>query len=105
MEYVSMVLEHLREGYAEINGLQGLIVALIAAVYVSEWKSFPSVLAAAVVGHVAIDVLAPVFANNDPLRLPPIFDGWWWRYVLLLTAGYAVVIGLLAALKKVVLRR
>jgi len=105
MEYVETVLEHLRAGYAEINGLQGLIVALVAAFYVDEWKKLPPVVLAAAVAHVAIDILAPVFANGSALVLPPILDGWWWRYVLLLLGGYVVVISLLTAIRKAVLQR
>lgn len=105
MDYAEQAYDFLRSGYAEINGLQGLLIALIATIFVSEWKKLPPVVLGAVAAHVVIDVLAPVFANDAPLVLPPIFDGWWWRYVLVLLAGYLVVIALLTFLRMAILRR
>lgn len=97
-------LDFARTGFAEVNAVQGLIVAIIAVLFMSKWGQWLVITAGAVVAHVALDILAPVFAESGPFRLPPVLEGSYWRYIGLLLAGYFIVIGVLFLLKKMLIR-
>lgn len=105
MEIVHDALSYLRQGFAEINHLQGLIIALIAALLLPDWKRILHFTIGATLVHILVDILAPVFANNAPLRLPPLLHGDFWERVLILLLGYFIVISVLAIIKRVLLRR
>lgn len=103
-EIVQDVLAFAREGFYQVNAVQGLVVAVLAALSMSQWSRIFVVAAGAVVAHVALDVLSPVFAEVGPLRLPDVLSPYFWRYLGLLFAGYVVAVGILFAVKRVVVK-
>ena len=102
---VQDALAFAREGFAEVNAVQGLVVAAIAALLLSRWSRLVVIAAFAVFAHIALDVLSPVFAEVGVFRLPPLLEAGYWRYIGLLFVGYLVVIGILFAVKRVVTKR
>ncbi|MFS2318008.1 hypothetical protein RMQ97_08725 [Maricaulis sp. D1M11] len=104
-DFFQDVLVFAREGFAEVNAAQGLIIAVIAAMIMSQWPRIFIIVAGAVAAHIGLDILSPVFAEVGPLRLPDVTRLGYWRYVGLLFAGYAIAISVLFAIKRVVVRR
>jgi len=75
MDIVNQILDYLRDGFAEVNALQGLIIAFIAALLLPEIKRLPVFVLGAAVIHIAVDELAPVFANGARRRLRVVSAG------------------------------
>ena len=99
------ILAFAREGFAEVNAVQGLVIAVLAALILSQWSRVFVVAAGAVAAHVALTALSPVFAEVGSFRLPEVLEPWYWRYLGLLFVGYLIAIGILFAVKRVVVRR
>jgi membrane-bound metal-dependent hydrolase YbcI (DUF457 family) len=95
---------YLQSGFAHINAIQGLLIAIVAAFLMYRWASVFFVAIGATVVHILADVMIPVLANSAPFRLPPLVDGEYWRYVLALYVGYVVVITVFYTAKRVLLR-
>ena len=91
-------------GFHEINALQGLLIAIIAAIFLHRWAGVFAVAVGATIVHLVLDVMLPVLANNAAFRLPEIIDGNYWRYALTLYVGYLIVISVFYIIKRVVLR-
>lgn len=105
MDILNDVLDFARAGFAEVNALQGLIIALITALVMTEWKRLPFFVLGAVVVHILVDVLAPVFANGAAFRLPDFLELYFWKQVGLLLVGYLVIISILVLIRRLVLKR
>ena len=105
MDILNDILDFARQGFDQVNALQGLIIALIAALVMDEWKRLPYFVIGAVVVHVLVDVLAPVFANGASFRLPDFLEVYFWKQTALLLVGYLVVIPVLVLIRKLVLKR
>lgn len=103
-EFVQQILGLAREGFAEINAFQGLFVAIMAALMMTGWSRLLIIAAGAAVAHVVLDVLAPVIAEVSGFQLPPLLDGYFWRYVAVLFVGYLVVVAILFAVKRLVIK-
>lgn len=101
---VEPVLSFAREGFAEVNAVLGLLVAIVAALSMTKWGRLPFVAAAAVVAHIVLESLAPVIAESGGFRLPPLLELHFWRYAALLLVGYLIVVGILFAVKRVVVK-
>jgi hypothetical protein len=98
-------LDFAREGFSQVNAIQGLVVAFVAAFLMREWGRWLIVTIGAVIAHIALDVLAPMIANDAAFRLPPVLESHYWRYLGLLAVGYFIVIGLLFAVRRVITNR
>lgn len=94
---------YLQSGFAQINAVQGLFIAIVAAFLMYRWIDVFTVALAATVIHVVADVMLPVLANSAPFRLPPLVDGAFWRYFLALYLGYLVVISVFYIVKRVLI--
>jgi MFS superfamily sulfate permease-like transporter len=92
---------YLQAGFAHVNAVQGLLIAIIAAFLMYRWSSVFVVAVGATVVHMVADVMLPVLANSAPFRLPPLVDGEYWRYVLALYVGYLAVITVFYIVKRV----
>ncbi len=105
MDILNEILAFLRAGFNEINAVQGLLIALVAAIVLPDLKRLPVIVLAATVIHLAVDVLIPVIANGAALRLPPVLEGHYWRYAAVVLVGYLVVISIFAILKRIFFKR
>lgn len=94
---------YLQTGFAHVNVLQGLLIAIVAAFLMFRWSSVFVVAVGATVMHVVFDVMLPVLANGAAFTLPPLVDGDYWRYLLTLYVGYLVVISIFYVVKRVLL--
>ncbi len=90
-------------GFAHVNVVQGLIIAIIAAWMMYRWSSVIIVAAGATLVHAIVDVMLPVLANNAPFQLPPVVDGDYWRYLLTLYVGYLIVITVFYVIKRMLI--
>ena len=101
-EIFQTILAYAREGFAEVNAVQGLVIALVAALFMQRWSRLLFMTLAAVLANIVIDILRPVLFAQADLRLPPVLDAGWWHSVILLFAGFLVMIGILFAIKRIV---
>ncbi|WP_203292680.1 hypothetical protein [Maricaulis parjimensis] len=101
---LEVVLSFAREGFAEVNAVLGLLVAAVAAFLLNKWTRLPVIAAGAVLAHAGLEILAPVIAESGGLRLPSLLEAHYWRYLAVLFVGYLIVIGILFAIKRVVIK-
>ncbi|MDR3527189.1 MAG: hypothetical protein P4L57_07895 [Rhizomicrobium sp.] len=81
-----------RSGFAQVNAYLGLIIALIAAFQLTQWKKLWEVALAALLVHVVALMLAPVIDHGAPLRLPALLDPSVLRNWLAIYVGYVILI-------------
>ena len=105
MDLVNAVLDFFRAGFDQVNAVQGLIIALVAALVLPDWRRLPLFSIAAAMVHILVDTLLPVLANGAGLALPDILHLSFWRYAASLIAGYLVVIAVLFVLRRLIVRR
>jgi hypothetical protein len=101
-DFLQTILIYAREGFAEVNAAEGLVIAILAALVMPRWARLLHMVVAAVALNVVVDVLLPVVVDGAGLALPPVLEAGFWHYVLLLFIGYFVVIGILFAIKRLV---
>src|SRR5262249_3971316 len=92
-----------QNGFAHVNVVQGLLIAVIAAWMMYSYGSILIVAIGATIVHALVDVMLPVLANNAPFQLPPVVDGEYWRYLLTLFVGYVIVISVFYLIKRVLI--
>lgn len=101
--FLNVILDFLREGFSSVNAVQGLIIALIAAILASAWSRIWAVALGATVVHLIADALIPVIARHAAFRLPPLMDLPYWRTAAALFVGYLIVISVLMFIKRMFL--
>lgn len=101
--YLDQALAVLEAGYDQINGPQGLVIALAATLFLRSWGQwFPAGVIATVL-HVAIEHFAPVLAGQRELALPPLMEPQFWSRVGILLVGYLIVIGIFFFVKRIIM--
>jgi uncharacterized membrane protein len=101
--YLVIVLNFLREGFNHVNAVEGLVIALIAAIIVPAWDRVWAVALGATVVNLIADVLIPVIARHAAFHLPPLMTYDFWRTAAALFVGYLIVISVLMFLKRLFL--
>ena len=105
MELVDQAVAYLREGFANINNPQGLLIALAATIFLGSRRQWVPVAAVATIIHIAIERLAPVLAGGGgEVTLPPLMEEAFWTQVLVLFLGYLVIIGVFFLIKSMLFR-
>ena len=89
-----------QNGFHEINAIQGLLIAVVAALMLYRWAGVFTIAVGATLTHLFVDMMLPVLANNAPFRLPNVVDGAYWRYALTLYVGYLIVISVFYVIKR-----
>lgn len=97
------VLAFVREGFSQVNAVEGLVIALVATLLASAWNRIWSVALGATIVHLIANALIPVIANHSAFRLPAIMEMPYWRTALTLFAGYLVVIAVFMFIKRLFL--
>jgi hypothetical protein len=105
LESIEAILEFARAGFDQINAVQGLIIALVAAQFLPSWRRLPIYAVYAAIIHLAVDLILSVLADGAAVRLPEFLELPFWRYVSTLLIGYLVIIAVFALLKRLLLRR
>lgn len=101
---LNVIWDFFREGFNQVNALEGLIIALVAALFVPAWHRVWAVALGATLVTVILNVLLPVLADHAQFRLPPLMNPEFWRFMAVLFVGYMVVIGVFFFLKRLFLR-
>ena len=108
METVRQIIatanEYMQTGFYKVNAVQGLLIAIGAAYLLPTWgRLFVFALGATLV-HAIFDVMIPVLGRNAALRLPPLVDIEYWRYLLSIYIGFLIVISVFFIIKRVFFR-
>ena len=101
--YGNDLLAFLREGFNHVNVVKGLVIAMIAAYFLPQWKRLWALAAGALLAHLTLDVMIPVLANHAPFKLPALLSEHFWRFALSLYVGYLLVISVFFVIKKTIL--
>ena len=102
--YIDWLWEYFRVGFHDVNGVLGLLIAIIATYFLGKYSRIFVVALGAVVFYVLAQVMIPVVANNAAFRLPPIVESSYWQSLIALYAGFLIVITLFYIVKRTVLR-
>lgn len=92
---------YLEVGFAQVNVVQGLLIAIVAAFMMYRWGSVFVIAIGAVVFHILLDALLPVLNSTGAFRLPPLVEGDYWRYLFALYLGYILAISVFYVVKRV----
>ena len=98
-----IVLGYFQAGFYHVNGVQGLLIAGVLAYSMPTWQRLPSTAVVAVIAQVILGVMLPVLANGSALKLPPLVEVGYWKYLAELFAGYLLVVALFFFVKSLVL--
>jgi hypothetical protein len=103
-EFVYFFRDGIHEGFLHVNGALGLIIALVAAYVLPNWKRIWAIALGATVAHLLAEIMIPVLDNRSPFELPHDLLEWsYWRVAIALYLGYLVVISVFFFVKKNVL--
>jgi hypothetical protein len=102
---LNTVWDFFRNGFQQVNAVEGLVIALVAAILLPAWSRLWAVALGATVVNLVIDVLIPVVAYHQSFRLPPnLLDPAYWEHALVLYVGYLIVVGVFFFIKRLFLR-
>ena len=82
--FLNVILAFFREGFNNVNAVEGLVIALVAAIIAPAWDRIWAVALGATVVHLIADVLIPVIARHAAFHLPPLMEFSFWRTALAL---------------------
>jgi hypothetical protein len=103
--YLDAGLAFLNRGYDQVNGPQGLIIALLAVVVMQSWGQWFGITFGATVAYALVEGVRPIVLGGGPLKLPPVTDPAYWGFVATLYVGLLVIIAMFFAVKKVLFMR
>lgn len=105
---IDNAVQTLRDGFTNINHPQGLLIALVATVFMQNWRQWLPIAIGALVVDRIVQVVGPVLAGRNSgaqLMLPHnLMEQSYWSEALVLFVGYLVVIGIFFFLKRLVFR-
>lgn len=85
-------------GFDGVNQVMGLIIAVIAALMMVDWRSLGSTALGATLVHLMVVAVLPVLNGGD-FALPAILTAGFWLTGLALFLGYAIVIAVFFFIK------
>lgn len=99
-EILSFFRDGLRDGFAHVNGVLGLVIAGYAAYHLKEWKGIWASAFFATIAHLIAVVLLPFLVNERGFQLPPdLLELSYWKTAAALYLGYLVAIAVFFVLK------
>ena len=90
--FLNVVIDFFRDGFAHVNAMLGLLIAIYSAYRLSKWPDLWKVALGAVLLHIVAMTLVPMIDHDAPFRLPPLLDTGFWQFVFALFLGYIVAI-------------
>lgn len=107
MELVDQAVAYLRDGFGTINNPKGLLIALVAVIFMGSWRQWIPIALVATIIHIAIEILSPVLAGGGgQVTLPPdLMEESFWTRALVLFLGYLVITGIFFLIKSMLFRK
>jgi hypothetical protein len=103
--FIDQAVQYLRDGFANINNPRGLLIALVAVIFMGSWRQWVPLALVAVIVHIAIERLAPMLADNrGEFSLPPLMEEAFWTQAGVLFLGYLIVIAVFYFVKSLLFR-
>jgi len=102
--YIDWIWEYFRAGFHDVNAILGLLIAIVAAYFLSKYNRIFVVALGALIFYVIAQVMIPVIANNAAFRLPPLVEGEYWQRLIAIYAGFLIIISVFYLVKKTVLK-
>lgn len=103
-QYLNDIFDFAHQGFAGVNGVLGLIIAVVAIFTMSSYRAILVTTLGSTVVYLIAERLAPVISNHAPLTLPDIMVMAFWRHVGLVAVGLLIAITVLYVIKRLVLR-
>lgn len=97
-DFLSGILGLASAGFDGVNQVMGLIIAVIAALMMVDWRSLGSTALGATLVHLIVLAVLPVLNGGD-FALPALLSVGFWMTVLALFLGYAIVIAIFFLIK------
>jgi len=108
MNYLNKALEFAREGFADVNAIQGLIIALLIAIVMAGYGQILVMALVAVLLHFGVDLVMPVVRAGGDFSVFALPDNLltlgFWKQQGLLYVGYFIVITVFYILKRLIFR-
>ena len=89
---LDLIIAFFRDGFAHVNAVLGLLIAIYSAYRMHEWKDLWKLSLVAVLIHIIAMVLVPMIDHDAPFRLPPLLEASFLQSVIALYLGYIVAI-------------
>lgn len=102
--YLENALTFLNNGYGQVNGPQGLLIALLAVVLMARWAQLLPITLGATVAYAAVETIKPII-NGGNIALPPVTDPNYLKSLASLYVGLLIIIAMFFAVKKVLFMR
>ena len=103
--YLDAGVAFLNNGYDQVNGPQGLIIALLAVVVMQGWGQVFGITLGATLAYAVVEAVRPIVMGDGALKLPPVTDPAYWGFVATLYVGLLIIIAMFFAVKKVLFMR
>lgn len=97
-QLINAAIEFLKAGFESVNGVKGLLLALLGAYFLTEWKRIFAVALGAMAAHIVLDTLVNL-GWSGAFVLPPFADVAYGEYLLKVYAGYLIVIAVFYLVK------
>jgi len=102
--YFDNTLSFLNAGYGQVNGPQGLLIALLAVVLMTRWGQLLPITLGATVTYAIVEAIKPI-VNGGNIALPPVTDPNYLGTLASLYIGLLIIIAMFFAVKKVLFMR
>lgn len=97
----TQALQFMQGGFYEVNGPQGLIIALLAVVIMKNWGQWLTLTLGATICYAVAEAVKPIIFGKGELKLPPVVEPNYWLSVGGLFVGLAIIIAMFFAVKSV----
>jgi hypothetical protein len=102
--FLNPTLDFLKNGFNQVNAVQGLLIALFATVLMARWAQLFVIALGSSLVNIAVDTIAPIIAKHADVKLPPVMELSFWKNATSTYAGFVIVISMFFAVKAVVFR-
>jgi hypothetical protein len=103
--YFDSALSFLNNGYSQVNGPQGLLIALLAVVLMSSWGQLLPITLGATFAYAVVEAIKPIVMDGGNIELPPVTDPDYLMTLGSLYVGLLIIIAMFFAVKKVLFMR
>jgi hypothetical protein len=102
--WLDYIWEFFRNGFHDVNQILGLLIAMVAAYFLSKYSRIFVIALGALVFYIVAEVMLPVVANHGEFKLPNMVDNGYWQRMIAIYAGFLLIITVFYVAKKFIFR-